>query len=102
MEESNDNKNLNEIIISTQTNEEDFFDFLKEVEQIYKIIKFINKSNISRIFEAMNIKENRKILLKVVIKKNLQNNYDLFIEQLKREEEILNHLKIFENFNIIH
>ena len=97
MKESNDDKNLNEIIISTSTNEENFFDFLKEVNNNYKIIKLVNKSNISKIYQAENIKEKRKVNLKVVEKKKLQDNYDSFIEQLKREEKILKLLRIFKN-----
>ena len=93
MKESNVNENLNEIIISTSLNEENFFDFLKEVNNDYEIKKLINKSNISKIYQAKNNKEKRNVILKIVEKKKLKNNYDLFIKQLKREEEILNSLK---------
>ena len=80
MKDSIDYENLNEIIISPSLNEENFFDFLKEVNNNYEIIKLVNKSNISRIYQAKNIKENRNVNLKVVEKEKLQNNYDLFIE----------------------
>ena len=93
MKDSIDYENLNEIIISTSSNEENFFDFLKEVNNNYEIIKLFNKSNISKIYQAKNNKEKRNVILKVVERKKLKNNYDLFVKQLKKEEEILNSLK---------
>ena len=65
MKECNNDENLNEIIISASSNEENFFEFLKEVN----------------------------------------NNYDLFMKQIQREEEILNLLKLYvtdTSDNIIH
>ena len=105
MKESNNDEKLNEIIISTSSNEDNFFYFLKEVNNNYEIIKLINKSNISKIYQAKNIKENRKVALKVIEKEKLNNNYDIFMKQIQREEEILNLLKLYvtdSSDNIIH
>ena len=105
MKECNNDENLNEIIISASSNEENFFEFLKEVNNNYEIKKFINKSNISKIYQAKNIKENKNVSLKVIEKKKLNNNYDLFMKQIQREEEILNLLKLYvtdTSDNIIH
>ena len=89
MKECNNDKNLNEIIISASSNEENFFEFLKEVNNNYEIIKLINESNISKIYQAKNIKENKNVSSKVIEKKKLNNNYDLFMKQIKKEEGIL-------------
>ena len=105
MKECNNDENLNEIIISTSSNEDNFFYFLKEVNNNYEIIKLINKSNISKIYQAKNIKENKNVSLKVIEKKKLNNNYDLFMKQIQGEEEILNLLKLYvtdTSDNIIH
>ena len=101
MKEKEENENLNEIITSTSTlteEEENAFEFLKELKIQFKIIKFVNKSNISRIYHAQNIKENRNAYLKVIEKKKLENNYEEFMETIKREEEII---RLCESDNII-
>ena len=97
MKEKEDNEIENEIIISTST-EENLFEFLEELDNNYKIIKFVNKSNISKIYHAENIKEKRSCLLKVIEKEKLENNYKEFIEQINREEEIL---KLCKSGNLI-
>ena len=89
----------NEIILSTST-EENLFEFLEELNNNYKIIKFVNKSNISKIYHAENIKEKRSCLLKVIEKKKLENNYKEFIEQINREEEILKLCKSYYVINL--
>ena len=101
MKINNDGEKLNEIIKLISPNEENFFDFLKEVNNNYEIIKLFNKSNISKIYQAKNNKEKRNVILKVVERKKLKNNYDLFIKQLKKEEEILNSLKKLKLINLI-
>ena len=74
MKEKEENENLNEIITSTSTlteEEENAFEFLKELKIQFKIIKFVNKSNISRIYHAQNIKESLKRKSWKIIMKNL-------------------------------
>ena len=97
MKEKEDDENQNQIIITTSI-EENLFEFLEELDYNYKIIKFVNKSNISKIYHAENIKENRSCFLKVIEKKKIENNYEEFIEQINREEEIL---KLCKSDNIM-
>ena len=56
MNEKEVNEIKKEIIISTST-EENLFQFLEELDNNYKIIKFVNKSNICQIYHAENIKK---------------------------------------------
>ena len=93
MKEKIDDQNLNEINIAPL-----YKNILKEYEDNYKIINLINKSNISKIYEADNIKESRKVYLKVIPKKKLKSNYQSFIKQINREEEII---KLCSSQNII-
>ena len=90
--------NNNEIIKSTSSKKEIDNEFLEQTKNYYKNIKFINKSNISTFYEAENIKEDKKVFLKAIGLKNLELNYEYFIRQIKREEEIL---KLCESNNII-
>ena len=66
-----------------------FFQFLEELNNEYRIIKCINKSNISKIYQAENIFEKRKVYLKVIEKSKLSKYCKEFMEQIKREEKIL-------------
>ena len=64
--------------------------FLGEYKDEFKNIKLIKQDLISNIYKAENIKDNRKVSLKVYNKKNLEKgDYDFFLEQIKREEEII-------------
>ena len=87
MKESNNIEN--EIIISTSSKTEINSGVLEELKEQFSIIELINKSNISKIYKALNIEEDNTVLLKVIEKKNLLNDYAFFNEQIKREEEIL-------------
>ena len=93
MKEKIEDENLNEVNTAST-----FKNILDEYKDNYKINYLINKSNISKIYKAENIKESRNVYLKVIPKKKLRNNYEYFIEQIKREEEIL---KLCESKNII-
>ena len=73
--------------------------FLGEYKDDFKVIKLIQKDLISRIYMAENLKDNKTVSLKVYNKKNLeQGDYDFFLEQIKREEEII---KLCKSDNII-
>ena len=74
-------------------------DFLGQYKNDYKIICLLKKELISKIYEAENIKEKRIVSLKVYNKNTLKKgDYDYFIEQIKREEEIT---KLCKSENIV-
>jgi hypothetical protein len=73
--------------------------FLGEYSNDFKVIKLIQENLISKIYKAENIKDKRIVSLKVYNKKNLEKgDYDFFLEQIKREEEII---KLCKSDNII-
>jgi len=87
---------LNEEKSSLSLSEENF---LGKYKDDFKVIKLIQKDLISRIYKAENLKENKLVSLKVYNKNNLeQGDYDFFLEQIKREEEII---KLCKSDNII-
>ena len=100
MKEKEEENNSEEIIISTSSKKENKDKIFEEIKDNYTIenIKFINKSNISKIYEAKNITESKKVYLKIIELKNLEYNHEYFMEQIKREEEIL---KLCKSDNII-
>ena len=67
-------------------------DYLSEqFKSNYINIEIIRQEFIYKIFKAKNIKEEREVCLKVYEKRKLElGNYDYFLEQIKREEEIIN------------
>ena len=68
---------------------------------IFFDIKLVKKDFIYNLYKAENIKEHRKVSLKVYDKKKLEKgDYDYFIEQIKREEEIINLCKCENIVNI--
>ena len=75
-------------------------DFLKELKNDhFQIIKLINKSNISKIYKAKNIKQNIFVTLKVIDKNIIKKyNYESLISQTTKEESIL---KICKSDNIL-
>ena len=74
-------------------------EFLGEFKNDFKILKLFDQNNISKIYEAENIKEKRNVHLKVFDKNQLQLcDYDFFLAQIKREEEIT---KICKSDNIV-
>ena len=74
-------------------------DLLGQYKNDYKIIGLLKKELISKIYEAENIKEQKIVSLKVYNKKALKKgDYDYFIEQIKREEEIT---KLCKSENIV-
>ena len=88
----------NEDKLETNLNlSEDYF--LGEYKDDFKAIKLIQKDLICKIYKAKNIKDNKNVSLKVYNKKNLeQGDYDFFLDQIKREEEII---KLCKSDNII-
>ena len=66
-------------------------DFLNELEnEHFQIIKLINKSNISKIYKAKNIKQNIFVTLKVIDKNIIKkHNYESLMSQITKEESIL-------------
>ena len=88
----------NEDKLETNLNlSEDYF--LGEYKDDFKVIKLIQKDLICKIYKAKNIKDNKNVSLKVYNKKNLeQGDYDFFLDQIKREEEII---KLCKSDNII-
>ena len=75
--------------------------FLEEFKNIFEIVKIIRKEFIYKIYKAKNIKKNRDVCLKVYDKKILElGDYDYFLEQIKREEEITNLCKSEHTVNI--
>jgi len=86
------NENLNSIedLIKPTLSFSEYENFLGEYIDDFKIIKIIKKDLIYNIYKAENIKDNREVSLKVYNKYNLkQGDYDFFLEQIKREEEII-------------
>ena len=67
MKESNNTEN--EIIISTSSKTEINSGVLEELKEQFSIIELINKSNISKIYKALNIEEDNTVLLKEIEKK---------------------------------
>ena len=80
------NKDLRKSTLSLSEDD----NFLGEYKDDFKMIKLIKKDLIYKIYRAYNIKDNRTVSLKVYNKNNLkQGDYDFFLEQIKREEEII-------------
>ena len=93
---SEENQNKSEIIESNKDN-----NFLGEYKDNFANIKLIKKDFIYNLYKAENIKEHRDVSLKVYDKKKLEKgDYDYFIEQIKREEEIINLCKCENIVNI--
>ena len=89
---------LNEDIIESNLNLSEY-NFLGEYKDNFKIIKLIQKNLISKTYKAKNIKDNKNVSLKVYNKKNLEHgDYDFFLDQIKREEEII---KLCKSDNIV-
>ena len=85
-----------EIIESHKNN-----NFLGEYEKEFFNIKLIKKDLIYNLYKAENIKEQRDVTLKVYDKKKLEKgDYDYFLEQVKREEEIIKLCKCENIVNI--
>ena len=64
--------------------------FLEEYKNNFEIIKLLKNEFIYKIYQAKNIKDKKKVCLKVYDKKMLElGDYDYFLEQIKREEEII-------------
>ena len=77
----------------------DSYELLGEYSEDYTDIFFQNKSNISYIYTAYNIKCDRHCCLKIIEKKELQKgDYDFHLERLEREEKIM---KLCHSENII-
>ena len=88
MEETNKNNDTTKIIDKEQS--KNYSDFLGEYKNEFEDIKLIKKVIIYKIYRAKNIKDNRKVCLKVFDKHILQKgDYDFFLEPIKREEEIV-------------
>ena len=80
----------NKDLIKSTLNLSEDDNFLGEYKDDFKLIKLIKKDLIYKIYKAENIKDNRTVSLKVYNKKELeQGDYDFFLEQIKREEEII-------------
>ena len=89
---------LNEDIIESNLNLSEY-NFLGEYKDNFKIIKLIQKNLISKTYKAKNIKDNKNVSLKVYNKINLEHgDYDFFLDQIKREEEII---KLCKSDNIV-
>jgi len=85
-EHLNSNENLIKSTISLSEDD----NFLGEYKDDFKFIKLIKKDLIYNIYKAESIKDNRVVCLKVYNKKKLeQGDYDFFLAQIKREEEII-------------
>ena len=64
--------------------------FLEEYKNNFEIIKLLKNEFIYKIYQAKNIKDKKKVCLKIYDKKMLElGDYDYFLEQIKREEEII-------------
>ena len=64
--------------------------FLEEYKNNFEIIKLLKNEFVYKIYQAKNIKDKKKVCLKVYDKKMLElGDYDYFLEQIKREEEII-------------
>ena len=109
MKIKNEEKKLIEMPINSQDeiSENNSFEkginnnFLEEFKDIFETVKIIRKEFIYKIYKAKNIKENRDVCLKVYDKKTLElGDYDYFLEQIKREEEIINLCKSEHIVNI--
>ena len=109
MKIKNEEKKLIEMPINSQDeiSENNSFEkginnnFLEEFKDIFETVKIIRKEFIYKIYKAKNIKENRDVCLKVYDKKTLElGDYDYFLEQIKREEEIINICKSEHIVNI--
>ena len=109
MKIKNEEKKLIELPINSQDeiSENNSFEkginnnFLEEFKDIFETVKIIRKEFIYKIYKAKNIKENRDVCLKVYDKKTLElGDYDYFLEQIKREEEIINICKSEHIVNI--
>jgi len=73
--------------INNEKNEVQNDEFFKQ----YKDIKLKKKELIYEVYDAINIKDNRNVCLKVYNKKILQKgDYDFFMEIINREEKIVN------------
>ena len=93
---SEDILNKSEIIELYKNN-----DFLGEYEDDFFDIKLVKKDFIYNLYKAENIKEHRKVSLKVYDKKKLEKgDYDYFMEQIKREEETIKLCKCENIVNI--
>ena len=95
-DENPDNDNLNNdsfeqnIKISEPLNPINDY-FFEELDDNYSNKVIIKQEFIYKICKAKNIKENRDVCLKIYEKAKLElGNYDYFMEQIKREEEIIN------------
>ena len=72
---------------------------LGKYENNYEEIFLFKENNISKLYQGYNKKENRDVCLKIIDKKKLElDNYDLLIEQINREEEIM---KLCKSKNIL-
>ena len=81
-----------DLIKSTLSLSEDD-NFLGEYHDDFKSIKLIKKDLIYNIYKAENIKDNRKVSLKVYNKKKLeQGDYDFFLAQIKGKKKSLNYV----------
>jgi len=94
-DENSDDENNNDlfeqnILISEPLNPINDY-FLEEYDNNYSDKVIIKQEFIYKICKARNIKEKRNVCLKVYDKAKLElGNYDYFMEQIKREEEIIN------------
>ena len=62
---------------------------LGEYANEYEDLAFEEETNTSKIYTGLNKKDNRYCYLKIINKEQLkEDDYDMRIEQLKREEEI--------------
>ena len=98
----NSNNNTGEIYEnSTVSKSYQTKDFLGEYKDEFIIINLFRKGLIYDILKAINIKEYRNVSLKVYNKNKLKKgDYDYFIEQIKREEEIIKLCKCENILNI--
>ena len=68
---------------------------LDEFEDEFLIDKLIRTGLISKIYKAENIKEHRKVCLKVFDKKNLEKgDYDFFWNKLIEKKKLLNYVNV--------
>ena len=75
--------------------------FLGEYKNDYKIIQIMKKDFIFTIYGAKNLRKKENVCLKVYNKKRLKlGDYDYFMEQIKREEEIVSLCKCENIVNI--
>ena len=99
LESENDSLDaLNQTVIDLKDNDDVF---LGEYQEEFIIGKLIRTDLISKIYEAENIKEHRNVCLKIFDKKLLEKgDYDFFLEQINREEEIVKLCKCENIVNI--